>query len=407
MKKLATIAAFSTIALISLTFAATPEPTWKKLVLSKDFYCEGATYGDFNKDGKTDIASGPYWYEGPDFKTKHEIYGPKTIDPHQYSENFLAFAYDFNNDGYPDLLVVGFPGKESWWFENPKGKDGQWTRHTVIDVTDNESPAFGDLTGDGKPELICMSKGQFGYAEPDWQHPDHMWKWHPVSGKPDKRFFRFTHGLGFGDVNGDGKADLLETKGWWEQPKEGAGSGDWKFHEYQFGAPTHGTSQMYAYDVNGDGLNDVVCALEAHGYGLAWFEQVKNGGEITFKKHLIMGEKPEQNKQGVVFSQLHAVDLVDVDGDGLKDIVTGKRWWAHGPKGDPGSDQPAVLYWFQLVRNSDKSVDFVAHKIDDDSGVGTQVIAADVNGDGKADVIVGNKKGTFVFLNKSPVSTRR
>src|SRR3954454_15951127 len=122
-----------------------------------------------------------------------------------------------------------------------------------------------------------------------------------------------------------------------------------------------------------------------------------------------MGSKPEENKQGVKFSQLHGLDFVDIDGDGLKDIVTGKRWWAHGPQtatNDPESNQPAVLYWFKLVRNSDKSVEFVAQKIDDDSGVGTQVMAADVNGDGKPDIIVGNKKGTFVFLNQSPASTR-
>ena len=385
------------------TFAYAEGPTWKTLPLTKDFYCEGATFGDFNKDGKMDAASGPYWYEGPDFQKKHEIYPAEKFDPLKYSENFLSYSYDFNNDGWTDYLVLGFPGKESWWFENPKGKEGNWTKHTIIDVTDNESPTFGDLTGDGKPELICMSKGLFGYAEPDWQHPDQLWKWHPISGKADKRFFRFTHGMGYGDVNGDGKTDLLESKGWWEQPAAGPASGDWRFHEYQFGGPKHGPSQMYVYDVNGDGLNDVVCALEAHGYGLAWFEQVKKGDQITFEKHLIMGDKPEQNKQGVVFSQLHSVDFVDVDGDGLKDIVTGKRWWAHGPKGDVEPNAPAVLYWFKLVRNG-KNVDWVAHKIDDDSGVGTQVMAQDINGDKVADIVVGNKKGTFVFVSNSAAS---
>jgi hypothetical protein len=97
---------------------------------------------------------------------------------------------------------------------------------------------------------------------------------------------------------------------------------------------------------------------------------------------------------------LHAIDLVDMDGDGLKDIVTGKRFWSHGRTGDPDRNDSAVLYWFQLVRRADKSVDFVPHLIDDNSGVGTQVVAGDINGDGLPDVIVGNKKGTFVLLHE-------
>jgi hypothetical protein len=165
---------------------------------------------------------------------------------------------------------------------------------------------------------------------------------------------------------------------------------------------------MYAYDVNGDGQNDIVTARAAHGYGLAWFEQTREKGEITFKKHLILNdlaegqkEKPAPSKYGVIFSQLHAVDLVDMDGDGLKDIVTGKRFWAHGPTGDAEPNAPAVLYWFKLVRGKNRDVDFVPYQIDDNSGIGTQVVAGDINGDKRPDIVVGNKKGTFVFLQQA------
>ncbi len=113
-----------------------------------------------------------------------------------------------------------------------------------------------------------------------------------------------------------------------------------------------------------------------------------------------MGSKPEENKYGVKFSQLHAVDLVDMDGDGLKDIITGKRYWAHGPGGDAEPAAPAVLYWFKLTRTA-AGVEYVPYEIDNDSGVGTQVMAADVTNDGLVDVLVGNKKGHFVFVQET------
>src|SRR5258705_12804765 len=63
--------------LCTATVIAASDPsghTFKKTQLSDKFWCEGATFGDFNHDGKKDIVSGPYWYEGPDFKKRHEYY---------------------------------------------------------------------------------------------------------------------------------------------------------------------------------------------------------------------------------------------------------------------------------------------------------------------------------------------
>jgi hypothetical protein len=148
----------------------------------------------------------------------------------------------------------------------------------------------------------------------------------------------------------------------------------------------------------------VITALCAHGFGLAWYEQLPQkdaNGEIQFKQHLILNPDSTPNKYGVAFSQPHSVALADIDGDGLKDIVTGKRFWAHGKNGgDPQSNEPAVLYWFKLVRGPDHTAEFVPHLIDTNSGVGTEVIVGDVNGDHRPDIVVGNKKGTFVFLQE-------
>lgn len=425
-----TLPALFAIAFSSSLLAAEKEfwlDSFKTIQLTDQFWAEGAHFGDFNRDGINDIVSGPFWYQGPGFEKRHE-YAPatqtfkrkrkdgteETIPGYEgllgvnntYSENFLAYTYDLNHDGWLDILILGFPGKESSWFENPKGAERHWTRHVIFDVTDNESPTFADLTGDGKPEMICQTSraidarsriGQIGYATPDWNAPEKPWKFHPITPENPK-WQRFTHGIGFGDVNGDGRNDILEKDGWWEQPSSLAGDPQWKEHPFPFAAK-NGSSQMFAYDVDGDGDNDVITCLAAHGYGLAWYENIKENGEITFKAHVIMGAQPQDNKYGVKFSQLHAVDLIDMDGDGLKDIVTGKRIWAHGPTGDEEPGAAPVLYWFKLTRGSDGSVDYIPYQIDDNSGIGTQVVAADVTGDGLPDVVVGNKKGVFVSVH--------
>ena len=406
-----------------LTLASAQElHSFKKLQLNDQFWSEGANFGDLNNDGQMDLISGPWWWEGPAFKKRHEYYpakatfqlklGPMTTlavpgfegtlgSKNTYSDNFFVWTFDFNHDGWNDILVVGFPGQDTSWFENPKGREEHWVRHKILEQTDNESPAFTDLTGDGKPELICITKGRYGYAQPEWSDPAKLWKFHPLS--PNNDYGKFTHGLGVGDVNGDGRPDLLEKDGWWEQPASLAGDPVWTFHQQSFGT---GGAQMYAYDVNGDGLNDVITSLAAHGFGLAWYEQYREGGEIRFRQHPIMNKEPRENKYGVNFSELHAIDLVDMDGDGLKDIVTGKRFWSHGRTGDPDRNADAVLYWFKLVRNADKTVDFIPYLIDSDSGVGTQVVAGDINGDGLPDIVVGNKKGTFVHLHEKKSVSR-
>jgi len=392
--------------------------------LTDQFWSEGACFADVNKDGNMDVVAGPFWYEGPAFTARHEFMpathvskskknGQDVTFPgykgflgseNEYSANFFAFSYDFNQDGWPDILIIGFPGESTSWFENP-GKDlglGQpWKRHLALDVTDDESPQFVDINGDGKPDLICASKGSFGYAEIDTANPANPFRWHAIS--PDLHLHKFTHGIGIGDVNGDGKMDLLEKDGWWEQPAALTGDPVWQQHKWNFGT---GGAQMFAYDVNGDGLNDVITSLAAHQYGLAWFEQYREGGEIKFKQHLIMNKEASENRYGVHFSQIHAIDLVDMDGDGLKDIVTGKRAWAHGPEGDPEPNGTPYVYWFQLQRASDGTVDFVPHLIDDASGVGTQVMAQDYNGDGLPDVVVGNKRGVFVFTHQAKSASR-
>src|SRR5258708_5627194 len=205
---------FSFVICIAATaFAQDRVHTFKKIQLTDQFWAEGANYGDFNHDGKMDVVSGPFWYEGPDFKKRHEFAPANTTFKRKkadgieetipgfegglgvnnaYSDNFFAFTYDFNGDGWPDILIYGFPGLDASWYENPRGRDGHWQRHQVIDAVDNESPWFTDVNGDGKPDIVCNSGGYFGYATADWAHPEKPWKFHPIS--PKGNWQRFTHG---------------------------------------------------------------------------------------------------------------------------------------------------------------------------------------------------------------------
>jgi hypothetical protein len=402
--------------------------SFKKVHLEKYYWSEGANFGDLNRDGRTDAISGPYWWEGPDFTKRHEIYPPATVfklkqddgteatfpgfegafgKKNAYSnDNFFSFVHDFNQDGWNDVLTYGLPGTPAYLYFNPQGQAQHWQRHHVFDAVDNESPDFIDITGDGKPEIICNFGGAFGFASPDWKNVTAKWPFTAVSGNGNWQ--RFTHGLGTGDVNGDGRRDILDRAGWWEQPKSIVAGSAWTRHPAPFSPG--GGAQMYVYDVNGDGLNDVITSIAAHGYGLGWYEELREkdaDGHPQFKGHIFMNKEPNENRYGVAFSQLHAVELVDVNGDGLKDIVTGKCFWAHGPTGDPEPNAPAVFYWFQLVRAANGQVDWIPHLIDDDSGVGRQIGVADVNGDSYPEFIIGNKKGTFVFLHETRKVSRQ
>src|SRR5438477_8770854 len=135
---------------------------WKKIRLTDQFFSEGATFADIDRDGVMDVISGPYWWKGPDFKKKFAYYEPASFDPKAYSKNFFAFSHDINGDGFPDIMVIGFPGEDASWFENPatsrdrEGAEPFWKRHLILAHVDNESPTFADVNGDGRPELVCM-----------------------------------------------------------------------------------------------------------------------------------------------------------------------------------------------------------------------------------------------------------
>lgn len=392
------------------------DTAFTKRTLTKDFLAEGCTAADFDRDGHVDVAAGRFIWFGPDF-ARREAYTPErdnrdgiTKTPYRadtgYSDYFEQFAHDFDGDGWTDILVYAPPGEAASVFVNPGTKEvATWRRVDIFAHADNESPDLADIDGDGRPELLCHAHGQFGFAVIDWKNPLATARFHAITAhgpEAAQAVHRYTHGYGAGDMNGDGRVDILTSKGWYEQPaRDAAGAmpaDPWHLHAANFG---EGGAQMYAVDANGDGRADVVTSIKAHGYGLSWFEQNADG---SFTERVILGRTAADNANGVGFSQIHALRIGDIDGDGLPDIVTGKRRWAHGPMGDEDPMAPPVLAWFRLVRDASVpgGARFVKHEIDNDSGVGTQFWTGDLNADGRIDIAVANKHGAFVFTQVAP-----
>ena len=387
-------------------------PNFRMQRLNPFYYAWGAAAADFNHDGILDVVAGPYYYLGPDYTKRREIYPAVVRNPgKEYSTDcWMTYAADFTGDGWPDVITSSFdndrgPGGDVgvWLYVNPKGESRRWDKYQVVPAVQSEIAVLRDVDGDGKPELVYMAEGFVRYAKPDPANPTGPWIVHTIS----ERGFGTAHGIGVGDINGDGRMDILNAYGWWEQPPAGSNQETWTYHPQAFaryGRNIVGGSVMAVYDVNGDGLNDVVTVLQAHGYGLAWFEQKRDAaGAISFVEHIIMDDYSTKNAGGVTFSEPHGTTFADVDGDGIPDFIVGKRFWAHKDDYlDPDPYGPAVLYVYKTVRNpkAPGGAEFVPELIHNQSGAGSDVLAVDLNKDGAMDIVTSTKLGTFIFWGK-------
>jgi len=353
--------------------------SFSKHTVDSTFVSEGVAVADVNNDGKTDIIAGPYWYEAPGWK-QHRVHSD-TLNPIPgYSTSFHNYSTDVNGDNRADVIRLDQPGEVCMWYENAGNTEAPWKGTVVIAHAGNESPAWVDVDGDGRMDLICndeVTKQVIWLKSPGDNSTE--WKRTVISFDSTRGTHRYTHGLGWGDMNLDGKNDVVIKDGWWENPGNTATEG-WKFHEAKLGDDC---ANMFVYDVDGDGDQDVLSS-SAHDYGIWWHEQVREGNNTSWKTHTI----------SKLFSQSHALEFADINGDGHPDLITGKRYKAHNEK-DPGASEPAVLYWFEF--RPGKNPEWIPHEIDNNSGVGNSFIVQDINGDNLPDIIVSNKKGVHFF----------
>lgn len=336
---------------------------------------ETAAVADINGDGRLDIVSGENWFEAPTWK-KHRFRNvPYT---NMYVDSFSLLPLDVNGDGRIDLIDCAWFAKKLWWMENPGHARAEWKEH-VIEAGHNVEFAFlVDLENSGMKRDVLPEFG--GKDDPlTWYEPrGGDFVKHVVS--PSS----YGHGIGAGDVNRDGRTDLVTPKGWFEAPPDPR-AGSWKFHAFpDLGA----TGFIYVLDVNGDGRNDLVTTM-AHDFGLFWMEQNPDG---SWTKHVIDDS----------WAGGHAMTMVDLNGDGQMDFLTGKRFMAHNGH-DNGEREPLGVYWYEFVRGPAGQIEWVKHVIDygGRAGGGMQIPVADLTGHQKSDFVVAGKSGLFLFENST------
>jgi hypothetical protein len=360
-------------------FAQNPIRFRKQMIAAESYETVGVF--DVNNDQQMDLVSGAMWYEGPQFTKRHFITQPTRFD--EYYNDYSTIPLDVDGDGWTDFITAGWEDHTIYWRKNPEAYDREWKTIDIGKTGNVETTRGWDIDGDGIPEIVP-------------NNPNNSLKiFRLVTDSQRKGTGKFTehivhntqgHGLGFGDVNGDGRGDLIISTGWLEAPQKPF-SDKWIFHKdfdlQQASIP------IIVVDVNKDGTNDLIFG-QGHDYGLEWLEHRKdNSGAHTWYKHTI-------DKSA---SQYHTMEWADLDNDGNPELITGKRYRAHRDE-DPGAGDPLGLYYFKWNGKTFEKNIIAYGPLGEGKGTGNYFVVTDLDRNGRKDIVIAGKDGLFVFYNE-------
>jgi len=346
---------------------------------SSDF--EAACAADINGDGKLDIVCGDTWYEAPNW-TPHKfrdigVWG-RGPDSSGYRSDFADLPVDVNGDGRIDIVSSDYATGEIFWSENPGNTSDLWKKHVIATPGSAETTVFANILGGKRVCILPNCANEVVWYELRKAGPQPQWVEHVV-GKEGAG-----HGVGFGDVNRDGKTDIITPHGWYEQVD--AAKDRWIWHkdfECDPGDLGIGTPVM---DYTGSGRNDIVFG-SGHHYGLYWLQQMPAGSSQKWVQHPI----------DTTWSQAHTLILADIEGNRHPVILTGKRYKAHDH--DVGAGEPLGLYYYTFDRRKQAWRKFVIDQ-GTQAGTGLQLTAVDLRRTGRLDIIAPGKSGLYVFYNE-------
>jgi HEAT repeat protein len=346
---------------------------WRLHTINAESRFEAAGIVDVNRDGKLDIFCGGFWYEAPTWK-KHFVREVK--DDGNYHYDFANLPMDIDGDGWTDIANAAWHNKKVFWVRNPGPDGGPWEVFDVDTPGNMETALAYDINGDGQLDILPNIMNQaawYEYHRDDSAPQGVRWEKHPLPQEAAG------HGLGAGDVDQDGRLDVVTPRGWLEQQK-----GRWQWHaEFDLG---HASIPILVHDVDKDGDSDIIWGL-GHNYGLFWLEQKAAGGQRSWEKHLIDDS----------WSQPHYMLMADLDNDGTDELLTGKRYHAHNGH-DPGGNDPLCVYYYDFDR---PNAVWMRHTMHEGGrvGLGINTGVADMDGDGDLDVVAPGKSGLYLFEN--------
>jgi FG-GAP-like repeat len=332
-------------------------------ILDSDLYTLGADIGDVDSHGLAEIiacdAQGIYWYAQSE---KH------IIDHFTTPTLFIHLrTADIDRDGDIDVVAVDHRNGNLFYYENPgpgSAKARPWPRHLIDDkVVGAHAVTLADINRDGRTDVVASGEAE---AEPPssvfWyschEKPTEAVRW-PKHVLGPGQSGGLAHYPGIGDVNGDGRLDVVhaakqgEWYRMWLQPEDPNQA--WVFKEVGKGYVQ--ATNIQVADVNGDGRADLV-ATQGHHVGILWFE-----GPAMVPHYI------DQSLRSP-----HTLAVADIDSDGDIDVVT-------------CAFESKVLAWFENKGRGE----FEQHDISLDQQA-YDLVARDVDGDGDLDLVVAGQE---------------